>query len=76
MNDIRVSQLVIAKTRSVSPARKLRSDVGASLTSPAGDAPCPSSPTHGFLHNTIGTFNNANCVPTITDLEMQVGPCG
>jgi hypothetical protein len=26
INDIRVSQLVIRKTRSVSPARKLRSD--------------------------------------------------
>ena len=24
-----------------------------------GDAPCPSSPSHGFLQHTIGTLNNA-----------------
>jgi hypothetical protein len=26
---------------------------------PSGDVPCPSSPSHGFLHHTIGTLNNA-----------------
>ncbi len=34
MNDVRASQLVIAKTRSVSPARKLRSDPGFPHISP------------------------------------------
>jgi len=24
-----------------------------------GDVPCPSSPTHGFLHHTFGALNNA-----------------
>jgi hypothetical protein len=24
-----------------------------------GDVPCPSSPSHGFLHHTIGAPNNA-----------------
>jgi hypothetical protein len=26
---------------------------------PMGDVPCPSSPSHGFLHHIIGTLNNA-----------------
>jgi hypothetical protein len=26
---------------------------------PLGDVPCPSSRSHGFLHHTIGTLNNA-----------------
>jgi hypothetical protein len=25
---------------------------------PMGDVPCPSSPSHGFLHHIIGTLNN------------------
>ena len=25
---------------------------------PQGDVPCPLSPSHGFLHHTIGTLNN------------------
>jgi hypothetical protein len=31
--------------------------LGSGLSShlPGGDAPCPSSPSHGFLHHTIGT---------------------
>jgi len=37
-----------------SPARKLRSDKGASLTSPLGRCPMPAwSPSHGLLHHTI-----------------------
>jgi hypothetical protein len=50
----RVIQLVISKTkfRSVSPERKLRSDPGFRHIS-TEDVPCPSSPSHGFLHHTI-----------------------
>jgi acetoin utilization deacetylase AcuC-like enzyme len=34
--------------------------LGSGLSShlPGGDAPCPSSPPHGFLHHTIGTHKN------------------
>jgi hypothetical protein len=34
---------------------------------PKGDVPCPFSPSHGFLHHTIGTLNNASCVHTSAD---------
>ncbi|MGB3862116.1 MAG: hypothetical protein WA915_08515 [Candidatus Aminicenantaceae bacterium] len=37
---------------------------------PMGDVPCPSSPSHGFLHHTIGTLNNAMCIHAITVLGM------
>jgi hypothetical protein len=37
---------------------------------PLGDMPCPSSPSHGFLHHTIGALNNATRAHAITDLEM------
>jgi hypothetical protein len=36
----------------------------------SGDIPCPSSPTHGFLHHTIGTLNNAIRIPAITVFGM------
>jgi hypothetical protein len=69
---IRVYQLVIAKTkfRSVSPARKLRSDQGFPHISPGRCAMPAWNPSLGFLHHTIGTLNNTTCVHTITDLEM------
>jgi len=34
---------------------------------PKVDVPCPSSPSHGFLHHTIGTLNYALCINDITD---------
>jgi len=37
---------------------------------PSGDALCPSSPSHGFLHHTIGTLNNALWIHAITVLVM------
>jgi hypothetical protein len=37
---------------------------------PSGDVPCPSSPSHGFLHHTIKIRNNATGFLTITVLEM------
>jgi len=37
---------------------------------PRGDVPCPSSPTHGFLHHTIGSLNSARQLHAITVLEM------
>jgi hypothetical protein len=36
-----------------------------------GEAPCPSSLSHGFLHYTIGTLDNATCVHSITNLGMH-----
>ena len=36
----------------------------------SGDVPCPSSPSHGFLHHTIETLNNAMCVRALTVLVM------
>jgi len=78
MNDILVSQSMVSKTRCVGTvSQTVRSGNGpyfarirASLTSPLGDVPCPSSPSHGFLHHTIGTQNSAIYVHTITDMEM------
>jgi len=39
---------------------------------PMGDVPCPSSPSHGFLHHTIGTLNNALWIHTITVLGIRI----
>ncbi len=51
----------------------LSSVVGASLTSPLGRCTMPAwSPSHGFLHHTIGPHNNATCLQTITDLDMLI----
>jgi hypothetical protein len=35
-----------------------------------GDVPCPLGPSHGFLHHSIGTLNNATSVPAIAVLEI------
>jgi len=35
---------------------------------PMGDVPCPSIPSHGFLHHTIETLNNVIMIHKITDL--------
>jgi hypothetical protein len=35
-----------------------------------GDIPCPSSPSHGFFHHTIGSLKNAEGLLAITVLEM------
>jgi len=37
---------------------------------PSRDVPCPSSPSHGFLHHTIETLNKVTRFLTITVLEM------
>jgi hypothetical protein len=39
---------------------------------PSGDVQCPSIPSHGFLHHTIGTLNSAMRVQTITSLQMLI----
>jgi len=36
-----------------------------------GDVPCPSIPSHGFIHHTIGALNNAISTHTITDLNKR-----
>jgi hypothetical protein len=52
----------------------VETSLGSGLPShlPKGDVPCPSIPSHGFLHHTIGTLNNATCVHAITDLKMLI----
>ena len=39
----------------------VETSLGSGLPShlPLGDVPCPSSPSHGFLHHTIGTLYEA-----------------
>jgi len=39
----------------------VETSLGSGLPShlPSGDVPCLSSPSHGFLHHTMGTLNNA-----------------
>jgi hypothetical protein len=68
-----VSQMVRSGTGAYT--KRYRASVyrlGSGLPShlPVGDVPCPSSPSHGFLHHTTGTLNNATCIHIIMDLGM------
>ena len=67
----RMIRRVVSKTRSVSPARKLRSIMGASLTSPPGRCPLPAwNRSYGFLNHTIGSLNKATFHVAFTVLEI------
>jgi hypothetical protein len=72
MND--VSSVPIGDCENTLSFPSEETSLGSGLPShlPQGDVPCPSSPSHGFLHHTIGILNYATRFHTITDLEMLI----
>ncbi|MGB6340377.1 MAG: hypothetical protein WBF32_11445, partial [Candidatus Aminicenantaceae bacterium] len=64
---------MISKTKFRLSFPSEETSLGSGLPShlPSGDVPCPVSPSHGLLHHTIGTLNNALSIHAITDLGMH-----
>jgi hypothetical protein len=52
------------------PGEETSLDSGLPSHLPLVDVPCPSSPSYGFLHHTMGSLRNAWNLLAITVLEM------
>jgi hypothetical protein len=51
------------------PSEETSLDSGLPSYLPSGDTPCPSSPSYGFLHHTIGALHKAVRLHAFTEIR-------